>query len=143
MVTVFAAARLVGAGLGVSYALQIVAGLAALGALAYLWTRPVPLPLRGAALAVSIPLTTPYAFDYDLPMLLLALAWLAREGIATGFRRGESLLLAVAWVSPVAGWLIAEHARIPLTWAVLLLLLVAMLCRSIFSAPCARSSPSC
>lgn len=143
MVTVFAAARLVGAGLGVSYALQIAVALAALGALAYLWVRRAPLALRGAALIVSIPLTTPYAYDYDLPILLMALAWLAREGIATGFRRGESLLLAVAWISPVAGWLIAEHARIPLTWAVLLLLLAATLRRAVLSAPSARSSPSC
>jgi hypothetical protein len=130
MATVFAAARLAGAGVGLSYALQVAVALGALGALATLWWRRAPLALSGSALLASIPLTTPYAYDYDLVMLLLALAWLTREGLATGFRRGEGLLLAAAWTSPVAGWLIAQRTGVQLTWAVLLLLLGAILIRA-------------
>jgi alpha-1,2-mannosyltransferase len=130
MATVFAAARLAGAGVGLSYGLQVAVALGALGVLAVLWGRRAPLALSGSALVASIPLTTPYAYDYDLVMLLLALIWLTREGLATGFRRGEGLLLAVAWASPVAGWLIAQRTGVQLTWAVLLMLLWAVLRRA-------------
>lgn len=45
-------------------------------------------------------------------MMLLALLWLTREGMASGFRRGEVALLAAGWACSVAGWLIAERTDI-------------------------------
>jgi hypothetical protein len=135
LVTVFGAARLAGAGITAAYALQAVAALGALGVLCWVWRRPAPLTLRGSTLALAIPLTTPYAFDYDLVLLLLPLAWLLREGMASGFRRGEVTLLVLVWLCPVAGWLVAQWSQLLLTPALLLLLLLATLRRAIAAAP--------
>ncbi len=124
MATVFASARLGGLGVTAAYALQVAVALAALAMLAQVWWRRAPMALAGSVLVLSIPLTTPYAYDYDLVMLLLPLAWLAQEARATGFRRGEAALLIAAWVVPVAGKLIAEATTLQPTWLILLLLLV-------------------
>jgi hypothetical protein len=125
MATAFASARLAGLGIAASYGLQIGVAILALGVLAQLWWRRVPLALRGSALVLAIPLTTPYAYDYDLVMLLLPLAWLLQEARATGLRRGEAMLLAAVWALPVAGKFIAEATALQPTWLVLLLLLLA------------------
>jgi alpha-1,2-mannosyltransferase len=135
LVTVFGAARLAGAGITAAYALQSLTALAALAMLWWVWRRPAPLALRGSALALAIPLTTPYAFDYDLVLLLLPLAWLLREGMASGFRRGEAALLVLVWLCPVAGWLLAHWSHLLLTPALLLLLLAATLRRVITAVP--------
>jgi hypothetical protein len=124
MATAFASARLAGVGIGAAYGLQIAVALMALGVLAHVWWRRAPLALAGSALVLSIPLTTPYAFDYDLVMLLIPLAWLVLEARSTGFRRGEEVLLVAAWALPVAGKFIAEATRLQPTWLVLLLLLL-------------------
>ena len=147
--TVFAAARLAGLGTAAAYAAQAASATAVIALLARLWRRPSPLPLRGAALAAAIPLATPFAFDYDLVLLLLPIAWLARAGVETGWRRGEAALLALLWAAPVGGWLIARLAGVQLTPLVLALLLAAIWRRAracagpgkpIFSAPSGRSS---
>ncbi len=135
LVTVFGAARLAGVGIGAAYVLQALVALSAMGVLWWVWHRRASLALRGSALALAIPLTTPYAFDYDVVLLLLPLAWLLQEGLATGFRRGEISLLVLVWVSPVAGWLLAHWSHLLLTPAVLLLLLLATLRRAIAPAP--------
>ena len=95
--------------------------------------------LAGSAWVLSIPLTTPYAYDYDLVMLLLPFAWLIQEARATGFRLGEPLLLAAVWAMPVAGKFIAEATMLQPTWLVLLALLLMMWRRASLSAPSARS----
>ncbi len=139
MATAFASARLAGVGIAGSYALQIAVALTALGALARLWWQRAPLALAGSTLVLSIPLTTPYAYDYDLVMLLLPLAWLIQEARATGFRLGEPLLLIAAWAMPVAGKFIAEATMLQPTWLVLLVLLLMTWRRASLSAPSARS----
>jgi hypothetical protein len=139
MATVFASARLAGLGVAVAYALQIAVALAALIMLAQVWWRRAPLTLAGSILVLSIPLTTPYAYDYDLVMLLLPLAWLLQEARATGFRHGEAALLVAAWAVPVAGKFIAEATHLQPTWVVLLLLLLATWRRAALAAPAVRS----
>jgi alpha-1,2-mannosyltransferase len=129
LVTVFGAARLAGSDITTAYALQTLAALTAIATLWWIWRGPAPLALRGSALALAIPLTTPYAFDYDLVLLLLPLAWLLREGMASGFRRGEVTLLVLVWLCPAAGWLMALWSHLLVTPALLLLLLAATLRR--------------
>lgn len=135
MATVFAATRLAGSGTTLASLLQASVSLAAIAALAYVWHRRVPLAWRGSVLVLCIPLTTPYAFDYDLVMLLLPMAWIVEAGLATGFRRGEKALLAAAWLSPVAAWLFAQWSHLQLTPAILLLLLLSTLRRCLPMGP--------
>lgn len=134
MVTIFAAARLAGADIGTSYMLHGIVASAVLAALAHVWRQPAPLALRGTALVLAIPLVTPFAYDYDLVILLPAIAWLLQAGVATGFRRGEIALLVLAWVSPVAGWLFALWSHALLTPVIIALLLAATL-RRVAPAP--------
>lgn len=73
----FAAARLLGASLGVAYALQVIVSLAVAGALAWAaWRRRYSLALASAMLA-GAPLVTPFVLDYDLVLLAFPLIWLA------------------------------------------------------------------
>lgn len=124
MATVFASARLAGLGVTGAYALQIAVSLVALTMLGQAWWRRAPLPLAGSLLVLSIPLVTPYAYDYDLVMLLLPFAWLLQEARATGFRSGEPALLFAAWALPVVGNFIADATTLQPTWLILFLLLV-------------------
>lgn len=141
MVTVFAALRLAGASTTIASLAQSSVALLALGALAYIWQQRASLPWRGSALAVAIPLTTPYAFHYDLVLLLLPMAWLAWAGLVTGFRSGEVPLLVAAWVSPVVGWLLAEQSHVLLTPVVLALLLLSVLRRVHSPSPTLTALP--
>ena len=127
--TVFAAARLAGVGVADSYLLQSIVACGAFAGLFLVWRRPVPIGLRLAVLAAVIPLTTPYAHDYDLVIILPALVWLARNGMATGFRRGECAVVAAAWAVPVLGWVLVPSLHLQLTPIVLILLLLVILRR--------------
>jgi alpha-1,2-mannosyltransferase len=133
LVTPFAAARLLGAGVAAAWLLQAAVSLGALAALAYVWRSAASLAWRGSVLALAMVLMTPYAFFYDLVPLFLPLAWLVAAGQASGFRRGEGVILALAWVSPVAGFLLARSSPLLLTPVVLVLLLLVVLRRAVRS----------
>ena len=136
MSTVFAASRLAGLDLLMAYALQAVVACGALLALFFVWKRgDIPLEARAAVLVTVIPLTTPYAYNYDLAIIGIALLWLAREGLETGFRRGEIAALALAWVVPPVGSALAELSGVLVTPVVLIALLGVLLCRLLRRVP--------
>ena len=90
----FGAARLLGASVAVSWAVQIAAALAATGLALRIWLSKAETGLRAAALLAAAPLISPYVPLYDLaPLvpasLLLALA-AARDG---GLTHPERALL--------------------------------------------------
>jgi arabinofuranan 3-O-arabinosyltransferase len=64
--------------------------------LALMWRSPVRYSLKAAALAAGTLLTTPYLFMYDMMVLAIAVAFLVRVGLKTGFRRYELPALACA-----------------------------------------------
>ena len=123
MPTLFITARMAGAGAAAAFAVQALASAAALWAVVWAWRARLDLPLRGAILACAIPVFTPYAFDYDLAMLALAFAWLARDAAtAEGWRPGERLILALAWLTPLT-WVVSDWGGQQPGAVVLLLLL--------------------
>ncbi len=65
--------------------------------LALMWRSPVRYSLKAAALAAGTLLTTPYLFMYDMMVLAIAVAFLVRIGLKTGFRRYELPALACAF----------------------------------------------
>lgn len=133
MATVFASARLAGLNLQIAYGLQIVVACFALLALFLVWRRgDIPLDARAALLVTVIPLTTPYAYAYDLAVVGIALVWLARSGLEIGLSRLELVVLALAWVTPPVGTALAESTDVLVTPFVLMALL-AVLVRRIFS----------
>ncbi len=77
-VTPFGAARLLGAGPAVSYALQAAVTVAVAGFVAWVWRRDLPLPIRAASLLSATLVAVPLALFYDLVLAGVAAAWLLR-----------------------------------------------------------------
>jgi len=117
---VFVAVSLAGLGRGAAMAIQVAVALLVFAAVGWLWLKRFPMAIRGSALLFAGPLVTPYSFDYDLAVLTVALAWLVLEIGHRGWMSGEKALVTLLWVSPIAGWWIANQSRLQLTPLVLL-----------------------
>jgi len=109
LVSVFTAARWLGASVGIAYIVQAVSALIAAAIVAVAWTRNAPAPLRYTLLVLGTWITTPYLLDYDL--------------VASAF--------AVAWLTAYAG----EH---PQRWRTVLFVSALALTLPILSAPLGR-----
>lgn len=101
MPTVFAAARLIGVPLGAAYAAQVISAVLAAVAIAVVWRSEASAAVKAAALLVATFLVTPYTWDYDEVVLIFAAAWLACEGMRTGFLPWERLAVAALLASPL------------------------------------------
>jgi hypothetical protein len=119
--SLYTAARLCGASLGVAYGLQ--AGLAVLvaAALAWLcWQRPGG-AAEMAALSAAALLCAPHVLDYDLAVTGVPLAWLARGD----WRPWEKSVAAMAFVWPLLAR-ISTQAHVAVGPFVLLALFVVV-----------------
>ncbi|HLF76188.1 MAG TPA: glycosyltransferase family 87 protein [Dehalococcoidia bacterium] len=140
LTTISGAALLAGLPIELVYLLQAFMTLAVAGVVGWLWWSWAAPALRNSALCLGVLLATPYAFDYDLVIMGLALLWLGLECSATGWRSWERELLAVAWVSPVLAPLIA---RLYVSLEPLLLVaLLAMIVRRAVQPPMTMQVPS-
>ena len=124
--SVFMAARLLGAGLGIAAALQAVTALATLAVLVrFARSRPEGLAL-GAAIAAAALLITPYSMDYDLVCLAPCLAFLAGRPGAGGWPPYLRFTLFLAFLLPLVSGVVAADARVqaaPLVIGAVLILL--------------------
>jgi hypothetical protein len=103
MQSLYATARLAGAGLNTAYIIHAVASAAALVLLVRICLRRPGGGAEMAALAAAALLFTPFLYVYDLSVLAVPLAWTAARAARDGWRRGEQgLLLAVYLLPPVA-----------------------------------------
>ena len=123
MISIFAAARMLGAGVGLAWALQGLASLIAAATVWWLWRGPAPYPLKVAALAMGSLLAAPLALDYDATLLGLALAAWVADGRRRGFGDWEISALALAWMSPLFWRPLAQVTAMPLGVLTLILLL--------------------
>ena len=141
--SVFSAVRMWGGSVPLAYAVQIALAATLAATLAWLWRRDAAFELKAAALAVASLLATPYVLDYDLVVLSLAIVYLARLGLASGFRPFEVSALAAAWIVPLISRGIAQVTAIPLGLTVLLLLYVLIMRRALQDhALVTRAAPS-
>ncbi len=128
--TVFALSMLLGLGAKASYAVQ---GLFTVGmTLAVFWVwykRNLPFSLKIPFLIASIFMVTPYAFQYDLVILALAMAWYGWEAHTNGWKPYEKLTLLTMWVMPLINDPIAKLIKIQIVPLVLLGFLVLALRR--------------
>lgn len=113
MASVFAAVRLVGGGVTLAYAAQALAALIAIGMLIRVLLRSPKSPAEGPAIVCAALLATPFLLDYDLMLMAIPLAWLAREGVRTGFRPWEKITLAAGFLLPLLSRSIAMVAGVP------------------------------
>jgi hypothetical protein len=114
MVTPFSAVHWWGGAPALAWAVQGAVSLVLLGIVVWAWRRPGPLGVKAALLAAAIPLATPYAFDYDLMVLAVAIAFLAAAGLRDGFRPWELTVLGAAWLAPALSRPAAFGLGIPL-----------------------------
>jgi len=120
--SVFAALRMWGASVPTAYAAQVALALLLAASLAWLWHGVAAFELKAAALATGSLLATPYVLDYDLVVLAVAIAFLARHGFRRGFHDYEISLLAAAWIVPLLARGVAGLTGIPLGLVVMLAL---------------------
>jgi hypothetical protein len=122
--SIFSAVRMWGGSVPLAYATQIALAVTLAATLAWLWRSDAAFELKAAALAVGSLLATPYVLDYDLVVLALAIAYVARLGLADGFRHFEISILAAAWIVPLFSRGVAQVTAVPLGLSVMLLLYV-------------------
>jgi alpha-1,2-mannosyltransferase len=131
MPTVFGAVRFWGRGAPLAVTMQILTALAAAGGVYWLWRSPASLALRGSVLVLGTLLLTPYAFNYDLTLLLLALAWMAREEADQAWGRGNLFMLGLVWLLPFLNLVSVQLGRIHLAPVILAAWLIYLLTRAI------------
>jgi glycosyl transferase family 87 len=123
MQSVYAAVRLLGGSDNAASIIQMIVAVAALSVL-FRAVRMAASPVR-ASLLLAVPatfLSSPFLLDYDLTLLAIPLAWLAREGRSSGFNPGEKLIALLAFVLPLVSRGIAQSLSLPLAPIVILLL---------------------
>jgi len=128
MPTVFVMARLAGAGVSTAYLIQALSAVSAAAAVAALWRRQCPSAIRSAGLVVGIFLATPYAYDYDMIVLVFAAAWLATEAAKTGFLPWEKIAALTLLVLPMLSFGLAMLIRLQIG-PILLWLAIAVILR--------------
>lgn len=86
--------------------LHVVYALPFVWVMARVWRGSGNPLLQGASLGLATLVCSPYLFDYDLTWLALPIGLLAIHASQTGWLRGESLILCIAWLLPLADLLL-------------------------------------
>jgi hypothetical protein len=128
MTTFFALARLLGVSVPLAYGLQAVFAVIAVISVAWVWYQRV-FPLAYIVLTISIFLATPYAYQYDLTITGLSIAWYSWEGLKNGWLPYEKTVLLLAWFMPLLNSSIARFTNLQIIPIVLCVLLVLALRR--------------
>jgi hypothetical protein len=140
LLTVYVAARELGAPPALSYALQTASAAAALAVIAIVWRRPGPVEVKAAALAVAIFLATPYANGNDAVVLLFAAAWLGHEGMRTGFLAWERIAVVALLLLPLLASTASIFAGVQLAPFVLWLVLALLVRRALGNPAAPRAA---
>lgn len=136
MPTFFALARLLGIAAPFAYGLQALFAMIAVIAVAWVWYKRI-FPLAYIVLTICIFLATPYAYQYDLAIISLGIAWYGWEGLKKGWLPYEKAVLSLTWLMPLVNTLLVRITGIQITPIVLLALLVLALRRQYSPAPAA------
>ncbi len=126
MITLFGALRLLGVPPGPAWAAQGAAAVAMIALTVLVWRRRPAPALRSAQLLTATLLAVPLALVYDQSLLLIALAWLVRDALCTGFRTWEKTVLLAVYPLSIAIWPVGTAWHMPL--APLVHLAVLCLC---------------
>jgi glycosyl transferase family 87 len=110
----FAAVRLWGGSVPLSYAVQGAVSMLAVLATAWAWRVSDDRALKAALLVSATALTSPHLLDYDLVLLAPALAYLTVMIFETGARDYEKSLLVFVWIAPLVTRSVAGLIGVPL-----------------------------
>jgi len=125
----FAAVRLWGGSVPLSYAVQGVVSALAVAATAWAWRVSDNRALKAALLVTATALTSPHLLDYDLVLVAPALAFLTLVMQQDGARYYDKSLMALIWITPLMARSAAGLIGIPLGLLAMLALFVMVLRR--------------
>jgi alpha-1,2-mannosyltransferase len=94
---------------------QVATMVVAAWAVAITWARDRPLVDRACVLCCGTLLASPYLFDYDLVILAVPIALLARDGLAQGFPPWRKSLLCALWIAPALARTCSIYGGLPAT----------------------------
>jgi arabinofuranan 3-O-arabinosyltransferase len=119
MLSVFVAARRLGADVPEAYAVQMVFSVVAAVAVATAWFRHASFGVRNALLVLCACMATPYLQDYDMVLGALVIAWLwedanVRAQISESALFFSSATLLLFSVFPLFSWWFPKIANLPL-----------------------------
>jgi hypothetical protein len=87
--SIFSLVRYFGGSEALGWAFQWVLTASVAVVVVLMWRSRIPYTMKAAALAAGTLLTTPYLFMYDMMVLAIAIAFLVRAGLKSGFRPYE------------------------------------------------------
>ena len=87
--SIFSLVRYLGGSEPLGWAFQWVLTASVAVVVVLMWRSRIPYTMKAAALAAGTLLTTPYLFMYDMMVLAIAIAFLVRAGLKSGFRPYE------------------------------------------------------
>ena len=90
----FGLMRLLGGSTDIAWTAQLLVATPVVALVGWLWRSSAPLDLKAAALAAGTALVTPYVLIYDLVILVVPIAFLARSGLS----KAETLAVAAAGI---------------------------------------------
>ncbi|HEY1475467.1 MAG TPA: glycosyltransferase family 87 protein, partial [Pseudolabrys sp.] len=104
VVSVFIAARSLGASVATAYWVQGAFGVIACCAVAAVWFKQAPAAVKNAVLLLGTCLVTPYVLDYDLVFGAIVVAWLWQQPVASeraerALQIGSGMLLVLPLVA--------------------------------------------
>ena len=126
----FAAARALGASVGVAYAVQGAVTLLVIAATIWLWRSGADRRLKYAAVIIGSLLVTPYSLDYDMVALAPALAFALSHAWEFGFRPWQKTGLAAVYVAPFLTRMVAGATFVPLGLLAMLAFFAMVLVRA-------------
>jgi hypothetical protein len=109
--------------------LQGIVSIAAAAFVFWLWRKEVALEYRAAGLAIAILYATPYSYHTDLPIMGVAILWLALRMQEDGWLPGDAPVLALAWLTPFLTLVTAAYLGFSLGPIVMLAMLAILLRR--------------
>ncbi len=114
MISVYGAARMLGAGPAAAYVAEALVSVVVAGCTVWSWRRPDDgSGIRNAVLVSGTLLIAPVGLFYDLVLLLVAVAWIVRSATRTPLGSRERLVLASVWLAGLVCYPAAGAAHVP------------------------------
>jgi hypothetical protein len=127
MPTIFALVRLQGGSVGLAMVLQFIMAGGTIILLFLVWRRDYPMPVRGSVLVLGTFLCSPYAFEYDLTLLLLPLAWFAVENFQKNWLTAKGVLFVLLWYSPLLNKIVVDIAGVHIEPLVIVIFMLTII----------------
>lgn len=127
MPTIFALVRLQSGSIGLAMVFQFIMAVGTIILLFLVWRRGYSLPVRGSVLVLGTFLCTPYAFEYDLTLLLLPLAWFAVENFQKNWLTAKGVLFVLLWCSPILNKITVKIAGVHIEPLVIVIFMLTIL----------------